>query len=238
MNIAIEKKKIDLIPNSYGGNKGSLGVLISVTIPTGKFAYQWYGCREEFAQCCKSQYNGFLFSHPDKTTEDIAEFVERFEILMEQGRRRPIHRSEFAKITTQGARKDDHTITWVAPGPFWLKQDMRHQLLTVLLRCALWGYTARKEEDPTTGDFFQALYNSYKYATTTRTAISRFLDGHTWYTGDASGGAQGWIHAFGKHESITPVVVGSTSGDAFLKLLIKPKKKEPKPADQAPPPDR
>jgi hypothetical protein len=218
-------KELALLPNAYSGSNGNFGVL---SPSSGKFAdkfsTKWYSCREEFAGVTNDGHKwtmpdgGFLFYHQGKTTEDIAEFIAKFESLLEVGRRKSLQRSTIQKVNTGGvcAKAIDEQMTWVIPAPFWLKQTMRFSLFTMLFRCANNGYHAGD------GDFFASLFVSYGLAMGTRAAISRFLDGYTWYTGKSDGLSNGFYNTFHGFEN------NGANADSW-KNLVRPQKKKPKP---------
>lgn len=221
-------KELALLANTYTGYNNNFGILFP---QSGKFAgrstIKWYACREEFATGAWEgnrstlHEGGFLFFHNVKTSEDIAEFVERFEVLLEGGRRKPIQRSLIQKVSTGGVivPLTEKMMTWCEPGPFWFKQSMRFSLFTMLLRCANLGYVAGDG-----GDFWSALFLSYNLAQGTKASIVRFLDGYTWYKGRNNGLVNGWYNTFHGLET------HAANADGW-KVLVRPKPKPVKPDD-------
>lgn len=167
-------------------------------------AVKWFSCREEFASSFFKHDQKTLFFNSGKSIETIAEFIQRFEELVEAGRKNPINRTSFQRVESQP------NVVYVNPGPFWLRQPMRTSLFTILLRCASYGYEQN-------GDFFASLFLNYDLARECKNSILRFLDGYTWYVGDENGTVNGWYSVFGN--------IDHNHDSAFWKVLIRPKKK-------------
>ncbi len=200
----METKSLDVAPQLYTPLDGYYAILVQ----RKNLEMRWHECRELFcADVFKDEYlnlpeNGFLFKH-GKSSEGVEEFINRFEYLLEVGRKKPICRSQIKKIA------GDNKIVWVEPGPFWLKQPMRFSLYTMLFRCAI-KYN---------GDFFGALVGGYDLAMETKASIMRFLDGYTWYTGKNDGKTVGWHDTFYE-------LGGLSFDDKRWKILIRPNSKE------------
>lgn len=226
----LSTKDLALVRTAYTGSNGNLGILIPQHgALAGKSGIKWYSCREEFNNAAWEgsrstlHEGGFLFYHNAKVTADIAEFIDRFESLMEQGRHKPMILSKIQKVNTHNVIKvNEDRMTWCEPGPFWFKQPMRFSLFSMLLRCANNGYVAGGE-----GDFWAALFCGYDLARGCKASIARFLDGYTWYKGKNDGRTNGWYNTFQGLEA-TP------HGSDHWKILVRPKPKMPK--AETPPP--
>lgn len=129
----------------------------------------WEHCRENFALKFLETTKGFFFSHlPDKT-HDIANFLFKFENVVQCNLRSPELRfSQFRKTCR-------NNVMWIEPSEFWLNCKIKRSLLTILMRCAM-NYST--EDD----NFDDVLFGNYKensYLRDTKTAFLRFMFGFT-----------------------------------------------------------
>lgn len=164
---------------AYFGHKKELNhKQYPVVPPSGNFSLEvsdpdkqahWDHCREQFAaKFVDAEIKGFYFSHPEKKGHDVANFLNKFENILDA-----------AQPRTSFSETNKDIILWVGISPFWLPCTMRRSLLTILLRCGMYYNT---EQD----NFDDALFGEHKeniYARETKSAILRFLFGFTKFTG-------------------------------------------------------
>jgi hypothetical protein len=167
-------------PNS-GLSDGSYAVVTSKNVGTRAIRYnEFIHCRETFQG---RPMEKILFSHSSKTSSKrIAEFINLVEKKLNH------------KNITHIAPTNINRITYIEPAQFWLFKPMRQSLLTALLRAAC-NYNGK--------NFEKALY-SCTYLSGTKKAVKFFLDGNTWYKGNANG----WYHAFRGNESDLKSLLG------------------------------
>ncbi len=130
----------------------------SITSPV-----MWYKCREQFAGFFSAELPAFFFSHPAGSAENIAAFISKTEDILSVANSFE-QRTEFCRTNRPFA-------LWVSPAPFWKECVLRRSLFTILLRC---GFEYREAED----NYEHALY-SVPYIAETKSAVHRFLFGHT-----------------------------------------------------------
>jgi len=138
-----------------------------VDIVDGTGILEWHGCREQFHRAiCRRDEKSFLFVATTASQDYIRKFIIEFE-----------SRAGIApKYQIQFKKTDNPVVMYVVVSKWWSKQPIRHSLLTALLRCAV-------RYDGT--NFVSALY-SRTYTTETKTAVERFLSGHTWFVGNGA----------------------------------------------------
>ena len=143
--------------------------------PNGNFAIEtesprdvrWDHCREQFAAKFDENTLGFYFSHPNDMSEDIGEFLTKFEIIIG------------LKYNSVFSKTERNNVTWIEPSLFWRSCYLRRSLLTLVLRCAM-NYRIKKD------NFDDALFGDYKeclYVKETKSAFLRFMFGFTQFTG-------------------------------------------------------
>jgi hypothetical protein len=149
----------------------------------------WYYCREIFHNIL---YNLRLifFCHNTGKGAAVAAFIGKIEEAIDV---QP--RSEFGPTQMK-------KMMWIKPSPWWTKIGMHRSLFTILLRASL-KYVPSK-------DNFEEAVSSDKYLKETPYAFSRFMSGHTKYTGRK----RGWHKQF---------CIMAQSCEEIDKLLIKPK---------------
>lgn len=167
--------------------------------PPGHFALEpdpsktihWDHCREQFAAKFNEKTEGFYFSHPENKGENVANFLIKFEDIIE------------LEVFSTFSKTNKDTILWIDIAPFWLNCFMKRSLLTILLRCGI-NYDS---------DFDEALFGTqFKesiYTIETKPAIMRFMFGFTKFTGQEVSGAfqsvikHGWKEEFQKLDNFT-----------------------------------
>lgn len=117
---------------------------------------QWYYCRELFHNHLKD-VDLFFFAHKVGCANNVIKFMQRIEDIT------GCPKSNFGP--TQ--RKN---IIWIQPSIWW-KKSIKKSLFTILLRCGN-NYSVNRD------NFEDALF-SYAYASDTKHAINRFLNGFT-----------------------------------------------------------
>jgi hypothetical protein len=131
----------------------------------------WDNCREQFLGKMSSNMSGFYFSHHDFKSENVANFIAKFEEV--------ICMSGTTMQYSYFRRTDKINIIWIIPSNFWLDCILKRSLLTLLLRCSL-NFDMKNEnfEDCLFGD-----YSECRLAKETKNAIIRFMFGFTKYQG-------------------------------------------------------
>lgn len=130
-------------------------------IPNETYSYrnQWFSCRELFSPYFTSATESFMFSVKENDeAENISNFFKKIEDKL--------NLNDSIRISSTSSRK----VVLVEPSKWWAKSFCRRQLLTILLRCSL-SYKGN--------NFEEALY-SIEYASGTRNAVERFLNGYTY----------------------------------------------------------
>lgn len=163
---------------SFGPKKELSHKQIAVMPPQGNYAldnndpekqFHWDHCREQFAaKFTDADSKGFYFSHPEKKGRDVANFISKFENIV-----------DFTQSVSHFSETNRNVILWVGISSFWLPCMMKRSLLTILLRCGM-HYDSEKD------NFDDALFGEHKdniYARETRSAILRFMFGFTQFTG-------------------------------------------------------
>lgn len=148
-----------------------------VNPPVGNFALEiendqpkdvfWDHCREQFAAKFNESIIGFYFSHQIGKFNDIAEFINKFELIVGV-----LNRSCFSRTEKQ-------SVLWIEPSEFWRNCQMKQSLLTIILRCAT-------NYDLSIDNFDDTLFGNYKentYLRETKSALLRFMFGFTKFTG-------------------------------------------------------
>ena len=131
----------------------------------------WDHCREQFLGKMSSLMIGFLFSHHDNKSENVANFIFKFEEI--------ICMSGVFMQHSCFRKTDKNNIIWIEPSGFWLDCILKRSLLTLLLRCSL-NFDMQKN------NFEECLFGEYpecKLAKETKNAIIRFMFGFTSYKG-------------------------------------------------------
>ena len=149
-----------------------------VPIPDMAFL-KWYGCREQFhSHSDVTPTPVFFYSHKPGQRERIAAYIARIEQKLG------------LTIPTMFTPTTNPSITKVEPSPFWPKQSLRYNLLTVFLRACL-ELTDKHDTDGKV----DAVVREYGYYKQTKEAIEYFLNGHTWSLHRTSG----WVKTFSKN---------------------------------------
>lgn len=181
----------------------------------------WTGCRESLHDYTDNQgynfnKNRYLYNIGGLGIEVLDAFMMKLEGIL--GLTTP---SVFHRVSTEDQLKvmgvplsgrymqTQTAIVAVEPSDWWRQLgsaagtaiQMRHQFWTAALRAALMY-------KPNDGNFWQTIF-TYKYFQPTSTAVARFLDGKTQYTGVRSG----WHSAFNSHNN---------DGATLASLLVRP----------------
>ena len=119
----------------------------------------WEKCRETFAGYFDSTVSGFYFSCEENHRENIARFINKFEMVIDIA-----EKSQFYLT-------DKPFAIWIEPSAFWRECVIKRSLLTALCRC---GTKYNWELD----NFDEALW-SQTYTKNTECAVKRFLFGFT-----------------------------------------------------------
>jgi hypothetical protein len=145
--------------------------------PIGNFAIEdpikdvrWDHCREQFAAKFNEDTVGFYFSHPNGFSQDVGEFLTKFEIIVG------------VKNNSVFSKTERNDVTWIQPSLFWRSCYLRRSLLTLILRCSM-NYRVEKD------NFDDALFGDYKeclYIKETKPALLRFMFGFTQFNGKLS----------------------------------------------------
>jgi hypothetical protein len=153
----------------------SRGSFARVSSETDKLNYgSFYHCRETFYNT-EASIDFLLMFHDPGKSQNICEFFWEFE-----------RRLGHSKLSDMGPTNSQR-LTWIKPSDFWKRNAMRKSLVTILLRMG-------QEYNHETKNFEQALFSNeyYTYTTATRTAVNRFLQGYTWYSGSNTA----WVNQF------------------------------------------
>lgn len=127
-----------------------------------------HNCREVFHSNFRSRTNYFAYrciNTSDMGAKNIPEFLNKFEIKM------GLKPSQFY-ITKEFST---HLIV-VQPNKFWLKNSLRRNLLTILIK------VGRSYKSHVKGSFSRLLYNN-RYIKYSKPALLKFMQGYTCYNG-------------------------------------------------------
>ena len=158
-----------------GMKVGSFGFIKEVMPNRAYLVSSWETCREQFHEFIGScPIRVFLFCHHPNKRYAVAAFMDKVEQMVKAPTRTVIGPTQLAKVS------------YIRISPWWMKDDMRKSLLTILLRVGQYY-------DPKVGNFEQTLCAT-RYSRQTLPAIQRFLKGYTWYTGDVIGWNNQFFH--------------------------------------------
>ena len=132
-----------------------------------EFPIHWDKCREQFAVKFDEFTPGFYFSHPQDKAFNIAEFIAKFESVLE------------IKDLTSFCLTNKQSVLWIEPSYFWKNCQMKRSLFTLIIRC---GFNYSLEKD----NFDDALFGDYEetvYIKETKLAVLRFMFGFTQFVG-------------------------------------------------------
>ena len=145
---------------------GSFGYVRAMTVGRNLFVSDWETCRDEFHDRLRSFPPWIaLFCHQHNRSYAVASFMDRVERLAGVKPQSLVGPTQFSRIS------------YVRISKWWLEDDMRMSLLTLMLR-------AGRNYD---GDLEAAL-RSQRYLRQTMPAVRRFLRGCTKYTGTVTSG--------------------------------------------------
>ncbi len=154
----------------------------------------WVACRDVF-HVNSHKVKKFLFHHrKSATNQNIAAFIGKIEDDLGIS---PKTKFVSTKIPN---------VVLVEPSRWWTHYSMKRSLFTILLRAA-------QKHDPNAKNFKEVLY-SEDYLSETKTAVLRFLKGHTSYKGKISG----WHNQF----YYGGICGRKPTTDKIKKLLVKP----------------
>jgi len=192
--------------SAYGGpSLGSFAV-------DSEYSLSWEKCREQFSHKFGEVTNGFYFCHVPTQGQNVAWFIAKTEEIVD------FASCLYSYSPTVFCPTNFDYVLWVEPSTFWLKQEMRRQLFTILLRQGM-------SYEPTRNNYEEALWCKDKlgntYAMETHLAVTRFLFGFTNYVSDPGvigyTYKSGWVNTFkGRDEQ------------SIRKLLILPEGEKPK----------
>lgn len=148
-----------------------------------KGALQWHNCRENFNKKLNSDCRGFYFCHSPFEGRGVAAFLHKTEKIISVSGAINFSTYEFT---------DDASVIWINISDFWLKNEIRRQFLTILLRCGL-SYI------PKLDNYDEALWSKY-YTKETKLATYRFLFGFTEFSSLDHKRTIGWVDFFGKRD--------------------------------------
>jgi len=179
-------------------------ILAYCSPPTGNFGLEadvadrvatWDHCREQFAAKFNDKTKGFFFSHKDCKTQELADFIIRFEQIAQSSRK------NFRFKYSQFSPTSSVNITYIQPSKFWLDCYFKRSLFTILCRCAInYEATTRKFEDV----LFDSRVKDSAYLVETKPAVLRFMFGFTKYVGispvlgESTVIKHGWVEEFQK----------------------------------------
>ena len=184
-------------------------VLAYCSPPCGNFGLEsdtpnrvasWDHCREQFAAKFHENVRGFYFSHKDFKTQDIADFVFKFEKIIKCSKKCYRFRHSNFAPTTQ------HGISYIEPSRFWMDCYFKRSLFTILLRCAM-NYESSIDNFDVV--LFDTKIKDSGYLNETKIAVLRFMFGFTKYNGIAPVLGQstvikhGWVEEFQKLDEQT-----------------------------------
>ncbi len=162
--------------STYNGSPGYLGV------PASAQGISWHSCREDFANKFVTGVVRIFFGCAVGKKHDVAKFIRATE-------------ERLLKNTNESGKEPlikDKSIFYESSFPsildvrvssFWVDTPLKRSMFTMLLRCGQ-SYDGK--------DYEKALY-SVNYATATKAAVERFLDGYTVFKGHAE---VGWYNNF------------------------------------------
>lgn len=178
--------------------------IYATTPPKGNFAIDkdpvfWDHCREQFAPKFTQDIKGFYFSHPADKGINIAEFLEKFEIV-----------SGFHE-NSRFSRTNKPEVLWVMPSKLWLNCELKRSLLTIILRCGF-NYNGENFDDA----LFSPRFDETLYVRDTKLAVMRFMFGFTFFTGTYKN-TSNTIHKHGWREEFQ-----NLEEPVIKKLLVRP----------------
>ena len=172
-----EKQTIVIDRPSYNITTGSFARIKNVNPTTGHAAYDSWGfCRDSFHSTPTLSH---LMMWHGTGASYIEEFVHEFEKKLGHEKL-----SKFENVKFDSSESLAKTVTAVIPASFWAKNSMRRALFTILLRAGM-KYNPEKKN-------FDACLEKSDYLINTKSALDRFMQGYTWYTGNAVG----WVQQF------------------------------------------
>jgi hypothetical protein len=168
------KEEIVKIPNfPYKNIYGALGIQTSNT------QVDWERCRDRFqTRTEQNPVDHFLFYFKDGTADLVINFMKTVEAACKC----PQDKQLVFKKTS------NDNVLWVGINDWW-KQRVRRSLLTALLRC---GQNFEKD----TGECFVNALNSEHYISTTKEAITAFLEGRSSVKMKKNTVFSGWMQFF------------------------------------------
>lgn len=184
-------------------------ILAYCSPPVGNFGLEsdtphrvasWDHCREQFAAKFHENIRAFYFSHKDYKTQDLADFIFKFEKIIKSSRNcQRFRHSMFAPTTSVN-------ISYIEPSRFWTDCYFKRSLFTILLRCGINYNTTVDNFDHT---LFDTKIKDSNYLSETKPAVLRFMFGFTKYVGIAPVLGQttvikhGWVEEFQKLDEQT-----------------------------------
>lgn len=150
----VDKQEIVRLPSFAYQTVGALGIQAS------KSQITWFTCRDSF-QGASEHIDFLLFYHQKDGGDRVINFIKTFEAACACP---PDQGITFKKTSNPNC-------LWVGLSEWW-KYRVRRSLLTALLRV---GQSFAKD----TGQDFVNTMNSMYYLDQTKTAVERFLSGHT-----------------------------------------------------------
>jgi hypothetical protein len=157
----------------------------------GDYSLTWDKCREQFSHKFIETVSGFYFCHPPNEGHKVAWFITKTEEII--GFCNYLHSYD----PTLFCETDREDVIWIEPSRFWMRQEMRRQLFTILVRAGM-------NYEPTLNNYEDALWAKDKmgntYAKETQLAVMRFLFGFTNYISDPAvagySNKTGWVNTF------------------------------------------
>lgn len=165
----------------------------------------WENCREQFAAKFHENITGFYFSHAPDKGDDIAEFLTKFENVIN------VPNTCFSKTNRSFA-------IWIEPASFWRNCEIKRSLLTIILRAAA-NYD--KNKDNFDDALFNPLFSDNQYIRETKLAIMRFMFGFTSFTGNYKNIPSATVHKNGWREEFQ-----YADEPSIRRLLVKPTKEK------------
>jgi hypothetical protein len=178
----------------------------------------WFSCRETFHNCLDKRReapngtpdderlvtDGYFFCSALNRAEDVVDLIDRAEDQLKLSTR-----TQFSRTTFKNT--NDPRVIYLKPPYFWWKENMRHQIFTILLRAGLLHSASSKNS------LIDVVYK-HPYAMATRAAVEHFFKGNTHFCGDQGQVGKGWRDYFlGNFRSINPLTM-----DEIEKVLVPP----------------
>ena len=179
--------------------------LVYSNTPLGGYALEkegklqhWDHCREQFAVRFDEKVEGFYFNHKPDTAEAIAQFIKKFELILQKSDKCQI------PFFTEFAYTSKPNIIYIQLSDFWKDCFFKRSLFTLLVRC---GQNYTRKPDNFDEALFGCNFKESTYLLETKNAVMRFMFGYTKYTGISPVIGQGTVIKHGWKEEFYKLTV-------------------------------